>query len=214
MQQLHTLPSIMEFRTTIIKDNYSDIDKMEQLIQRMFGKETMLTHSRLVMKSVRGACADVESCRLDPKDNVLLSYRRGISKIKEYYGESYDEKNLSIELRDIEEEKVQRRVTLFGCDAGMKSYTVTWDGKLIGCQMFDAFKTDTRQNGLKKAWDDFPFQVKLPEINSECKNCNSAKFCNCCYALRYAETGTLDGIPKYACADTKVIQEMYERKGE
>lgn len=214
MQQLHTLPSIMEFRTTIIKDNYSDIDKMEQLVQSMFGKETMLTHSRLVMKSVRGACADVESCRLDPKDNVLLAYRRGISKIKEYYGESYDEKNLSIELKDFEKDRVQRRVTLFGCDAGMKSYTITWDGKLIGCQMFDAFKTNTRQSGLKKAWDDFPFQVKLPEINSECKNCNSAKFCNCCYALRYAETGTLDGIPKYACADTKVIQEMYERKGE
>lgn len=214
MHKLHTLPSIMEFRTTIIKDNYSDMDRMEELIEREFGQEYMLTHTRLVMKSVRGGCADAGSCRLDPEQNVQLAFRRGISKIKEIYGESYDEKNLAIELKDFKEDQKQNQqtISLFGCNAGMQSYTITWDGKLIGCQLFDAFQTNAVEDGLKQAWEDFPFQVKLPKISQKCLDCRSSRFCNCCYALRYAETGTLDGVPEYACADTAVVQEMYDRK--
>lgn len=47
----------------------------------------------------------------------------------------------------------------------MKSYTISWDGKLLGCQTLGDFQTDALHDGLKKAWKDFPFTVKFPEPN-------------------------------------------------
>lgn len=213
MRKLHTLPSLMEFRTTLIKDNVADIDAMEQLIQKEFGKECILTQTRTVTKPVRGACGNVEECRLEPEDNVRLAFRRGMNIIKEYVGETYDEKNVYLERKSSEEESGQKQLSLLGCHAGMSSYTISWDGQLLGCQMLGAFSTDALKNGFEKAWEMYPFEVKIPEMNETCRKCKIYDMCQCCYASRYAETGSLAGCPEYVCQDTQIVKKLLENGG-
>lgn len=214
MHQLQTLPSQMEFRTTIIRDNYPEASAMEQLVHDEFGAQHKLVQTRIVTKAVRGACADVAACRLEPEDNVRLAYRRGIDIIKRFVGDSYDEKNLRAEYVDRSQDKVYApRLTLFGCEAGMHDYTISWDGKLLGCQMMGNFSVDAMQEGFSSAWDAFPSVVKLPPVNETCLACESRTICNCCYASRYAETGDLGGCPDYVCRDTAIINHMRKTGG-
>lgn len=213
MHQLSTLPSKMEFRTTIIKDNFDDADAIEKLVHDEFGKDKHLTQTRTVNKAVRGACADVESCRLEPIDNVRLAYRRKINIIKEHIGEDYKEENVVLEYKEpTGEKRYAPEFTLFGCNTGMSSYTITWDGKLLACQMLGAFETEALKLGFKKAWEDYPKVVKIPPLNDKCVKCIDLKICNSCYASRYAETGDVGGCPEYACKDTAIISELI-RKG-
>lgn len=92
--RLQELPSRLEFRTTIIKDNYEDFDNICRLVREEFGQQYPLIQTRIVTQSVRGACADVRSCRLEPEDNVKLAFRRGVRRIRHLVGDSFDEKNL------------------------------------------------------------------------------------------------------------------------
>ena len=213
MHQLKTLPSRMEFRTTIIKDNYPDLDELHKLVEREFDTKRII-HTRLVTKSVRGACADVAACRLEPEDNIRMAFKRGIDIIKDFIGESYDEKNLRLEYRSQDEMNGGKpRVSLFGCEAGMHDYTISWDGKLLGCQMLGLFWEDPLAKGFAKAWKDFPMTVKLPPMNETCLNCESQKYCNCCPASRYAETGALNGCPEYVCRDVAVMKRLLTTGG-
>lgn len=213
MHRLMELPSIMEFRTTVIKDNYKDLDDMIDLVHREFGKQYRLIQTRLVTQSVRGACTDVSACRLEPGDNVRLAFHSGLKIIKEFIGDSFDEKNVYAEYRENSGAGARKpRATLFGCDAGMSSYTVSWDGQLLGCQMMGNFSENILQKGFRKAWEDFPKKVRLPRVNEKCLNCENQNICNVCCASRYAETGDLGGCPEYVCRDTAIVRELLRRK--
>lgn len=54
IHQLQELPSKLEFRTTIIKDNYCEANEIEKLIHEEFGEEYRLIQTRMVTKAVRG----------------------------------------------------------------------------------------------------------------------------------------------------------------
>ena len=134
------------------------------------GENYKVIQTRIVTQSVRGACSDVNKCRLDPEDNVKLAFHRGIKIIREFIGNSYDEKNLYATMKTDKQDNVFKpRASLFGCDAGMQSYTVSWDGKLLGCQMMGNFYENVLEKSFKQAWSDFPKHVKLPPIK-KCRN--------------------------------------------
>lgn len=204
MRFLKTLPSQFEARTTIINENYDDIYKIEELIKKEIGEKCVLIHSQMVYKSVRGACADVKSCRLTPKQNMKLYMRRKIDQIrKKAKEEGLNLESLKIEFEqpkvDLLEKELLEKLTLLGCSAGMDSYTISWDGKLLACQMLGVFYTEPFKVGFQKAWDELPLKIKLPKFNKKCESCKHESICNACYACRYAETGDLGGVPDYVC---------------
>ena len=211
IQFLKTLPSKIEARCTVIKDNYNDIDNIENLVKREFGEKSTLIQSRMVYKPVRGACGDVESCRLTPKENVRLFLRRGLDEVKkavERDGLDINSVSLKFERQKYEASEnasKKDKLTLLGCDGGMDSYTISWDGKLLGCQMLENFYTEPFKVGFEKAWKIYPFEVKIPKFDDECLKCEHSEICNACYACRYAETGSLSGVPKYVCDDLKEL---------
>ena len=131
----------------------------------------------------------------------------------DYIGDSYDEKNLYAVYQDKSgDSTLKPRVTLFGCDAGMRSYTISWDGQLLGCQMLGNFAEDAVGKGFQKAWDDFPKKVRLPAVNEKCQRCENHNICSSCCASRYAETKDLGGCPEYVCRDTAIVSELLRRK--
>ena len=203
----------IEFRTTVIKDNVSEIDELEKRIQREFGREFVLTQTRTVMHSVRGACTDVETCRLSPEENIKLFFRREFSKMKELVGPEFDPRKAKFTVDKKDAETINKqRLTLFYCNAGMRSYTITYNGKLLGCQMIECFYTEPFKEGFKSAWERFPSVVSVPKLPGKCIECTDRDFCSTCFAMRYAETGQLDGIPEYACADAKIFRQYYKEE--
>lgn len=212
-RRLMTLPSQKIFRMTIIQDNASDADRIEDLVHKEFGQEHLVTASARIHQSVRGGCADASSCRLTPQENVRMVFRKNIAEIKRIVGDAYDEKYLSICMTETgNDEAANKSFTLFGCKAGMDSYTITYSGELLGCQLLGMFATNAIKNSFKEAWEAYPYTVKLPKKNKKCLSCEDRKYCESCYASRYAETGDLEGISTYSCEEAKIIKHLVENR--
>lgn len=210
IRRLMTLPSIISFRATIIKDNFSDAEKIEEMVNDAFGCPGALVTTRMVNKGIRGACANVEECRLEPDDNIKLLFLRSRMCMKQILGDRFSDDLIRYEKLESNETsdqncKTAQKYTLLGCNSGMNQYVVTNDGKLLGCQMLDLFQTDVLSHGLKDAWDRFPLTVKMPPMNEKCRRCENYEYCNICPAVIYAETGSLGEWPEYICRDTEAL---------
>lgn len=202
--QLATLPSVLDFRMTLIKDSVQDADAIGELLREKFGKQ--VTHTEKVFGSVRGGCCQPEICRLSPEENWELTYGRIIRRIKENLPPELEGCiRLQQEKQECRQEKT--RYTLMGCSAGMDSYTITWDGKLLGCQILGNFWTDATVDFLK-AWEQYPYRVQLPEENPTCASCAQRQMCMICPAVRMAECKNLKDIPPYICESTQLLQKL------
>lgn len=201
IKQLRTLPSAIEYRMTLIKDNVRDLDAICQLVEGFGGNAT---NTLIVFAPVRGGCMPVQECRLSPEESVNLSIGRSVSKIEEMIPSSLKDKvRIRVKEKPNECNATEAKMTLLGCDAGMDSYTITYDGKLIGCQMLGVFSTDAVKNGFSDAWEKYPFEVRLPDEPELCVQCEHQNFCKVCPAVRMAECGRLDGVPNYICDISK-----------
>lgn len=207
VHRLQELPSVLEFRTTIIKDNFPDMDKITELVHKEFQKDAMVTCSTTVTKAVRGACANVEACRLDPETEHRMHLNRKLELIHDFIGESFDINNIRVEDQEITLVD-NRRAPLLGCPAGRSSYTITWDGQLIACQMLGFFHTDAKNLGLKTAWEMLPNKIVLPPPSKKCQECDVAEYCESCYATRYAETGSLDGCSEHLYQNASMLKKI------
>lgn len=207
LAQLMALPSAMEVRMTVIQDNYHQAEAIPKLIMDRFGLP--VTHASFVYKSVRGGCMHPEDCRVTPQQMVDLTYNRAMEQLRAKIPEEM-RPYLKLKVTETTCPEGKERATLMGCSAGVDSYTLTWDGKLQGCQMLDAFSVDARTMGFQKAWEQYPFTVQLPEPEEICKSCELAAHCRVCPAVAMAETGKLQGISPYICQLTKLTQKKKE----
>ena len=207
LEQLRTLPSVLDFRMTLVKDSVSDADAIADLVKERFGGE--VTHTSRIFGSVRGGCCQPEQYRLSPEENWELTYGRTLRRIQEKLPpQLQDCVQVRLQQEKRECRKGQTQYTLLGCSAGMDSYTLTWDGKLLGCQMLGNFWTDATQ-GFAKAWEEYPYAVQLPAENETCAACPQRQLCTVCPAVRMAECKNLTDIPQYICQSTKLL----ERRG-
>ena len=209
-KSLATLPSVLEFRTTLVQDNYQDIENITQLVEKEFGLP--VTHSNTVFQSVRGGCMPVADCRLTPEQTVDMTINRTISRVRELLP---PERREQVELRLADPQPnctaEEPKYTLLGCNGGMDNVTITWDGKLLGCQLLGNFSTDALKLGVAKAWEEWPYTVRLPKVDSECSTCPHLSLCQVCPGVRMAECGNLHDRPDYIC---KITKQLVLRKGE
>ena len=205
---LATLPSVLEFRVTPVKENYQEIDAIEEMVKREFG--VPVTHASAVFQSVRGGCMKVTDHRLNPEQMVDLTLNRTLKRIQDLLPEEYKQRvQLCLKEAKPECDKISG-YTLLGCNGGMNDVTITYDGRLLGCQMLESFSTDAVKNGFLQAWEEWPYTVRLPEIDPECAACSNQHFCSICPAVRMAECGNLQGHPEYTCQITNCL---IKRKG-
>lgn len=199
---LATLPSALEFRTTVVQENYKDLAAIEALVKEKFNLP--VTHSNTVFQSVRGGGMPVAECRLTPEQTVELTVGRVAERIRQVLPERL-KGTAQLYVEDAHTQNDPERYSLLGCSAGMNSFTLTWNGKLLGCQMLDCFQTDAVALGFYKAWQEWPGTVKLPRVNVECASCSDMETCAICPAVRLAECGDLSGRPDYICRQTKLL---------
>lgn len=200
---LKTLPSALEFRTTLVKENYKEIGAIEAMVKDEFGQT--VTHSVNVFKSVRGGCMPVAECRLTPEQTVDLTMNRMRDRFREMIPPELADK-VKIRLADPQPECDRKtEYTLLGCKGGMNDVTITYSGKLLGCQMLESFSTDAVSLGFSKAWEEWPYTVRLPLVDSECASCPHVHLCHICPGVRMAECGNLQERPEYICQITKCL---------
>jgi radical SAM protein with 4Fe4S-binding SPASM domain len=206
---LRQLPSKITIRTTMIRDNIHDLDRITRWAQTI-RPQVEFSVSRIVTKPVRGCKSNVEACRLSPEQNVAMLEKRNQEFVLEPFRQLIKEQPQLITDHTYEQHKEvsceRSDKTLYGCEAGMNSYTITWDGKLVGCQMLGDCWTYPFEEGFMKAWEEFPDKVKMPPLPEKCSSCSLS--CCACPATRLAETGRLDGIPDYLCKESALAKEM------
>jgi radical SAM protein with 4Fe4S-binding SPASM domain len=210
VQFLKQLPSDLTIRTTVVRDNLYDLEKITQWANHL-DKNVKYNVSRIVTKPVRGGISEVELCRLTPEQSVEMQRQRNHQFIMEPLIRFLRENPEIIHDRitDRQEDMMsrpERRATLYGCDAGMNSYTISWDGKLIGCQMLGDCWTYPFEDGFRQAWEEFPSKVMLPPLPQQCTSCSLQ--CTACPATRLSETNSLNGFPEYLCRESKLAKEM------
>lgn len=215
IKRLMTLPSGITFRTTIIKENYPDVEKIEKLVKEEFHYERDVIETRIVTASVRGACADVSKCRLDAKENIDLLIHRAVNKTTAKALEmGATPKEYTVRVSPKKEKEISTNpnskttYTLFGCDAGMSSFTISYDGQLLPCQLLGNYSVDLKTNTFSDAWEKLPYVCEPVNYCSDCKSCPHFDLCEACPATRYAETGDLGGKATYLCDD---VQELLKR---
>jgi len=207
---LATLPSVLEFRTTLVQDNHQDMDAIARLVEKEFGLP--VTHANTVFQSVRGGCMNVADCRLTPEQTVDMTLTRTIRRVRQLLPPERREQ-VQLRLADPQPECTAQdpKYTLLGCNGGMNNVTVTWDGKLLGCQLLGNFSTDAVKLGFAKAWEEWPYTVRLPQVDPQCSACPQLSLCQICPGVRMAECGNLQDRPEYICQITK---QLVSRKGE
>ena len=208
VRALKTLPSRLDYRMTVIQDNYDDVAYVEDLVNG-FDSDAVLITTPLVTKAVRGACADAEMCRLPPGKDFSLTVDRTVRELKRRLGPRFDQGSLSFVRKDplCTDRTACGTPTLFGCSAGMRSYTVSWDGMLLACQVMGSFSQAIGKS-FADAWKRFPIGVKLPPVSEKCSVCPVGDYCSLCPAFRFAETGSFSAAPDYICATAERISEM------
>lgn len=212
VHQLQTLPAVFEFRATLIKDNFEDGEAIDELVRREFGQKYGVKQAEPVNKAVRGASADVERCRIPPEQDVKRKVERQINMIRQIVGNRFKSENLIIKRESRTVPLAKERYSFFGCEAGMSQYTITYDGKLLACQMIGAFYTEVLSAGFRTAWERFPFQVRIPQTEIKCNTCQYVDTCQSCYGSRYAETRDFNGCSDYIYEMAKA-RKKYEKLG-
>lgn len=204
-----TLPAKISIRTTIIKDNLDDLDKIKMYVEDL-DENITFNVSRLVTKGVRGALSDVESCRLTPEESAELLCGRAKKLINELCNHESKKKHkiyTEYNKENIVKDKYVNN-SLYGCAAGITDYTISWDGKLIGCQLLQDCYTEPFETSFTEEWNEFPNVVKKHTLNEICSKCSISDNCCACPATRLSESGSIYGLPKYICEEAKIINKM------
>ena len=89
------------------------------------------------------------------------------------------------------------------CRAGITSFWMTWEGKMLPCGMIPDEGKDPWEVGFDEAWENAKNIVSDITLPVKCAGCGKKDECRACAAMVYTETGTYDKVPQYRCEMTK-----------
>ena len=92
-----------------------------------------------------------------------------------------------------------------GCRAGVTSFWMTWDGRMMPCGMMLKPEVRPLAIGFGAAWDALrrlTGQIRRP---SACAVCPNHEICAVCAAVCVTETGAFDRVPEYVCRQTAAM---------
>lgn len=208
-ERLSALPSLFETRTTIVKDNWSDLQAMQRFTKQKFGVDKTLQISRFVTKSIRGGIACAEQCRLSPEENVSM-IDSGLVEIYQKVKNGKVRLPTPMKKYPLKQHCPPPRYGyLFqNCEAGINQYTIAWDGSMYACELMPKGCTKPFQVGFQKAWEELPDCYPQSQSIRTCEECKYEPFCESCPAVRMAETGDFFGTPSYFCGEASYIYNM------
>lgn len=97
------------------------------------------------------------------------------------------------------------------CRAGITSFWMTWEGKMLPCGMIPDKGKDPWEVGFDEAWENAKNIVSDITLPVKCAGCGKKDECRACAAMVYTETGTYDKVPQYRCEMTKNYPEACKK---
>lgn len=97
------------------------------------------------------------------------------------------------------------------CRAGITSFWMTWEGKMLPCGMIPDEGKDPWKVGFDEAWENAKNIVSEIKLPVKCAGCGKKDECKACAAMVYTETGTYDKVPQYRCEMTKNYPEACKK---
>jgi len=97
------------------------------------------------------------------------------------------------------------------CRAGITSFWMTWEGKMLPCGMIPDSGKDPWEVGFDEAWENAKNIVNEIKLPVKCAGCGKKDECRACAAMVYTETGTYDKVPQYRCEMTKNYPEACKK---
>lgn len=219
IRKLKELPSILDLRTTIIRDNIQDYEKMKQIAKQILCKDAVLHVTARVYPPVRGGEGDPLSCRLAAEEQVnffdgwMIKVSDAIDEGKVDFDKFFERQKL-IDLQN----KLKRHsispegsYLFYNCGAGINSYFISWSGDMYACGSIPEGSTKPFEDGFAQAWEQLPSKYPVTHENAKCKKCSLRNYCDSCPAYRRLETGSWSGAPEYACETAQYMKEKIDR---
>lgn len=198
-----------ELKTTVIKANYDDFDKLVEYTDSL---GIAIKTVNYISPRREGIGTEPEDIRLSPGNVVALE-----KKIQEYNRKAdpnrVDELTARIdedimangELEEASssssDEATQQ--SAFRCLTGKCAFWLSWDGKLLPCGIFSEAYTEPLKIGFDKAWQQIRgVCASVPECK-DCIKCSYRSRCMTCPARLMSETGSFEKPAKYLCEMAK-----------
>ena len=140
----------------------------------------------------------------------ISAYSNGFDRFKEYIESG------QLALYDADDDCGVVEGDHMRCRAGITSFWMTWEGKLLPCGMIPDKGLDPWEVGFDAAWENAKNIVSDIKLPVKCAVCGKKDECKACAAMVYTETGTYDKVPQYRCEMThcypdackKVLKEL------
>ena len=219
LQYWAEIPTNIEVRTTFIKDNMHQLDKLREIANR-FTKTYAVNY--MVFKAVPGVMSEVEQCRLSAKEcfdiresNVL--YYNKLNENNQDKSQDEGFADISFDGLDKDDPKIRDDgmdvfPEILTCLAAKAAYWIRWDGKMLPCGSFVWPYSLPLVEGFKTAWDRLPellIDMKHPQ---KCIECVYYHNCPNCPAYLQMETGSFDEPADYVCDMAKERNTRHNRK--
>lgn len=96
------------------------------------------------------------------------------------------------------------------CRAGKAAFWITWDGWLTPCGMMPEPKVELLDRPFAEAWQELTGISEELTLSGVCAKCPNQQLCHCCAAMALAETGTVQGVPRYLCEMVAALRRLAE----
>ena len=135
----------------------------------------------------------------------ISAYSNGFDRFKDYIESS------QLALYDADDDCGVVEGDHMRCRAGITSFWMTWEGKMLPCGMIPDKGKDPWKVGFDEAWENVKNIVSEITLPVKCAGCGKKDECRACAAMVYTETGTYDKVPQYRCEMTKNYPEACKK---
>lgn len=190
---------LTKIRTTVIRDNRQDIDKLyEFAVGRDIEFGTVFT----IIGRREGNDTDPSGVRLSAKEVIEFEdyfYNYLSSRKRSQGDETAENKIIAQDIEDLVEKTdiKGKHNNAFKCSAGHSSFWVTWDGRMTPCGSLPEPSVDVFSLGMEKAWEELK---RLADEVPQCGACEVCKYkvhCSKCPAKLYVESGGFTKCAQY-----------------
>ena len=123
----------------------------------------------------------------------ISAYSNGVDNFKAYVNSG------QLAIYDVDDECGIVEGDHMRCRAGITSFWMTWEGKMLPCGMIPDSGLDPWEVGFNTAWENAKNIVKDIKLPVKCAACGKKNECKACAAMVYTETGCYDKVPQYRC---------------
>ncbi len=190
----------VQIRSTIIKENLADLDKMIELAEELDLRLNIVDYV-----SPGREINDRDTGRLEPSLQAQL-----LKKMDDYYGRGgtgvktedlYEDKDSYFEALDCF--KAFESQGAFPCNSGKNSFFVTWDGRMVPCPTLTRPYSEPLSQGFLNAWKDLADKCGEVPACKTCDKCSLKENCNTCPGRLLNETGSFEEPAVYLCELTR-----------